>query len=219
MTTTEGHRRDNVDDLKLEVVVLPVADPDRAKEFYAGLGWRLDADLSYDNGFRVVQLTPPGSACSIQFGTKITAAPPGSASDLYLVVTDINAAREQLWGCGVNVSEVFHPEIPGAQFGPDGSEGQVRGPAADHGSYRSFATFRDLDGNGWLLQEITTRLPGRVDSTVTSFPSVEDLAEAMRRAEAAHGEHEKRTGARDPDWSDWYAEYMAAEQAGTDLPV
>jgi catechol 2,3-dioxygenase-like lactoylglutathione lyase family enzyme len=206
-------------DLKLEVVVLPVEDPDRAKEFYAGLGWRLDADLSFDNGFRVVQFTPPGSACSIQFGTKITSAQPGSASDLYVVVTDIEAARDQLVQCGVKVSEVFHAEVPGAQFLPDGSEGRVRGPGADGGSYRSFATFRDPDGNRWLLQEITTRLPGRVDSTVTSFLSVQDLAVAMRRAEAAHGEHEKRTGERDANWSDWYAEYMTAEQAGTDLPV
>jgi catechol 2,3-dioxygenase-like lactoylglutathione lyase family enzyme len=225
-TDRRSHRRDSgttgdldTTDLKLEVVVLPVEDPDRAKEFYAGLGWRLDADLSYDNGFRVVQFTPPGSACSIQFGTKITSARPGPAGDLYLVVTDIDAARDQLVRCGVKVSEVFHAEAPGAQFLPDGSEGQVSGPAADRGSYRSFATFCDLDGNGWLLQEITTRLPGRVDSTVTSFLSVQDLAGAMRRAETAHGEHEKRTGERDANWSDWYAEYIAAEQAGTDPPV
>jgi catechol 2,3-dioxygenase-like lactoylglutathione lyase family enzyme len=206
-------------DLKLEVVVIPVSDVTRAKEFYTKLGWRLDADFTFDNGFRVVQFTPPGSACSIQFGTKITPAAPGSAQNLYLVVSDIQSARDQLAALGAKVSEVFHPTTPGAQFQPDGANGRVAGPAQDHATYRSFATFSDPDGNGWLLQEITTRLPGRVDPAATSFASASDLASAFRRAEAAHGEHEKRTGQRDANWADWYAEYMVAEQAGTTLPT
>ena len=150
-------------DLKLEVVVIPVSDVDRAKEFYGGLGWRLDADFAFDNGFRVVQFTPPGSGCSVQFGTNITSAAPGSAQGLYLIVSDIEAARDELVARGVEVSEVFHAGTPGAQFQPDGTSGRVSGPAPDHASYSSFATFSDPDGNGWLLQEITTRLPGRVD--------------------------------------------------------
>ena len=189
-----------------------------AKEFYGKLGWRLDADFPFDNGFRVVQFTPPGSGCSIQFGTNITSAAPGSAQGLYLIVSDIEAARDELAARGAKVSEVFHPGTPGAQFQPDGS-GRVGGPAPDHATYSSFATFSDPDGNGWLLQEITTRLPGRVDPAATSFASASDLASAFRRAEAAHGEHEKRTGQRDANWADWYAEYMVAEQAGTKLPT
>src|SRR5689334_10273411 len=165
-------------DLKLEAVVIPVADVDRAKEFYAGLGWRLDADFPFDNGFRVVQFTPPGSGCSIQFGTKITSARPGSAQALYLIVSDIQAARDELAARGVGVSEVFHAGAPGAQFGKDG---HISGPAADHNSYFSFATFSDPDGNSWLLQEITKRLPGRIDSKTTTFASASDLANAMRR--------------------------------------
>ena len=204
-------------DLKLEVVVIPVADADRAKEFYQRLGWRLDADFPFDNGFRVVQFTPPGSGTSVQFGTKMTSAAPGSAQGLYLVVSDIVAARAQLAARGAEVSEVFHPGAPGAQFAPDVS-GQVRGRAAEGASYGSFATFADPDGNRWLLQEVTTRLPGRVDAAVTAYASVADLAAAMRRAAAAHGEHEKRTGQADANWPDWYASYMAAEQAGTELP-
>ncbi len=206
-------------DLKLEVVVIPVSDVDRAKEFYGKLGWRLDADFPFDNGFRVVQFTPPGSGCSIQFGAKITSAAPGSAHGLYLIVSDIQVARDHLAARGAKVSEVFHPATPGAQFQPDGASGRVAGPAPDHATYRSFATFSDPDGNGWLLQEITTRLPGRVDPAATSFSSATDLASAFRRAEAAHGEHEKRTGQRDANWADWYAEYMVAEQAGTKLPT
>jgi catechol 2,3-dioxygenase-like lactoylglutathione lyase family enzyme len=204
-------------DLKLEAVVIPVADVDRAKKFYGSLGWRLDADFPFDNGFRVVQFTPPGSGCSVQFGTKITSAAPGSAQGLYLIVSGIGAARDQLVASGAKVSEVFHAGTPGAQFQPD-SSGRVAGPAPDHASYSSFVTFSDPDGNGWLLQEITSRLPGRVDSAATSFGSTSDLASAMRRAEAAHGEHEKRIGKADPDWSDWYAAYMVAEQAGKELP-
>jgi catechol 2,3-dioxygenase-like lactoylglutathione lyase family enzyme len=206
-------------DLKLEVVVIPVSDVDRSKEFYTKLGWRLDADFPFDNGFRVVQFTPPGSGCSIQFGTQITSAAPGSARGLYLVVSDIQAARVELAARGAKVSEVFHPMTPGAQFQPDGASGRVVGPAPDHATYGSFATFSDPDGNGWLAQEVTTRLPGRVDATATSFASASDLASAMRRAEAAHGEHEKRTGQHDANWADWYAEYMVAEQAGTELPA
>jgi predicted enzyme related to lactoylglutathione lyase len=204
-------------DLKLEVVVIPVADVDRAKEFYQRLGWRLDADFPFDNGFRVVQFTPPGSGTSVQFGAKMTSAAPGSAQGLYLVVSDIVAARGQLAARGAEVSEVFHPGTPGAQFAPNAS-GQVRGRAPDGASYGSFATFADPDGNRWLLQEVTTRLPGRVDAAVTAYASVADLAAAMRRAAAAHGEHEKRTGQADPNWPDWYAAYMVAEQAGTELP-
>jgi catechol 2,3-dioxygenase-like lactoylglutathione lyase family enzyme len=205
-------------DLKLEVVVIPVSDVDRAKEFYGKLGWRLDADVPFDNGFRIVQFTPPGSGCSIQFGTNVTTAAPGSAHGLYLIVSDIQAARDQLAALGAKVSDVFHPATPGAQFQPDGTTGRVAGPAPEHATYRSFATFCDPDGNGWLLQEITTRLPGRVDTAATSFASASDLASAMRRAEAAHGEHEKRTGQHDANWADWYAAYMVAEQAGTELP-
>ena len=206
-------------DLKLEVVVIPVSDADRAKEFYGGLGWRLDADFRFDNGFRVVQFTPPGSGCSVQFGTNITPAGPGSAQGLYLVVTDIEAARDELVARGVAVSDVFHAGTPGAQFQTDGTRGRVSGPAPDHATYGSFATFSDPDGNGWLLQEVTTRLPGRIDLATTTFASAKDLAGALRRAEAAHGQHEKRTGQHDANWSDWYAEHMVAEQTGTGLPT
>jgi catechol 2,3-dioxygenase-like lactoylglutathione lyase family enzyme len=205
-------------DTKLEVVVIPVSDVDRAKQFYGRLGWRLDADFPFDNGFRVVQFTPPGSACSVQFGANITSAAPGSVQDFYLIVSDIQAARDELVARGVEVSEVFHAGTPGAQFQRDGTSGRVSGPAPDHASYSSFATFRDPDGNSWLLQEVTTRLPGRIDSATTTFASTTDLASALRRAEAAHGEHEKRTGQRDANWPDCYAEYMVREQAGEELP-
>jgi catechol 2,3-dioxygenase-like lactoylglutathione lyase family enzyme len=204
--------------LKLEVVVIPVADVDRAKKFYGNLGWRLDADFPFDNGFRVVQFTPPGSGCSVQFGTNITPAAPGSAHGLYLIVSDIEAARNELVARGAAVSEVFHAVAPGAQFQLDGTSGRVSGPAPGHATYRSFATFSDPDGNGWLLQEVTTRLPGRIDPAATSFGSANDLAAALRRAEAAHGQHEKRIGKADPDWPDWYAEYLVREQAGEALP-
>ena len=205
-------------DMKFEAVVIPVSDVDRAKEFYKRLGWRLDADFRFDNGFRVVQFTPPGSGCSVQFGANITSALPGSAQGLYLVVSDIEPARDDLVARAVEVSNVFHAGTPGAQFQPDGTPGRVSGPAPDHATYGSFATFRDPDGNGWLLQEITNRLPGRIDTGETTFASVTDLASALRRAEAAHGDHEKRTGAADPNWPDWYAAYMVAEQAGTEMP-
>ena len=208
-------------DMKFEIVVIPVSDVDRAKEFYAMLGWRLDAD--YDNGkdFRIIQLTPPGSACSVIFGKNVTGAAPGSAQGLYLIVDDIEAARKNLLRRDVEVSEVFHGAAD-AYSGPDEPYlfGRIRvnGPDPEHRSYRSFASFRDPDGNGWLFQEITTRLPGRIDATATSFASANDLASAFRRAEAAHGEHEKRTGQRDANWPDWYAAYMVAEQSGKDLP-
>jgi len=204
-------------DLRLEVVVIPVADVDRAKEFYTRLGWRMDADYRFDNGFRIVQFTPPGSVASIQFGTKMMTAVPGSAQSLYLVVSDIQAAREQLVARGVEVSEVFHAAAPGAQF-PEGSSDRLSGRSPDRSSYASFATFRDPDGNSWLLQEVTTRLPGRLDHAGAAFASISDLAGALRRAEAAHGEHEKRTGQRDADWPAWYAAFMIAEQSGEKPP-
>jgi catechol 2,3-dioxygenase-like lactoylglutathione lyase family enzyme len=206
-------------DLKLEALVIPVSDVDRAKEFYKKLGWRLDADFRFDNGFRIVQFTPPGSACSVQFGANITSAAPGSAQGMYLVVSDIQAARDELVARAVKVSEVFHAGVPGAQFQPDGARGRVNGPAPDQATYGSFATFSDPDGNSWLLQQVTTRLPGRVDPAATTFASARDLASALRRAEAAHGEHEKRIGKADPNWPDWYAAYMVAEEAGTALPT
>ena len=215
--TAEGHEPRA--DLRLEAVVIPVSAVDRAKGFYEGLGWRLDADFAFDNGFRVVQLTPPGSGCSVQFGTNITAAAPGSAQGLYLIVSDIEAARAELVAHGADVSEVFHAATPGAQFQPEGSSGRVSGRAAGDGSYSTFATFSDPDGNGWLLQEVTTRLPGRVDAAQAVFASTADLASALRRAAAAHGEHEERTGQPDADWPAWYAAYLMAEATGQELPL
>ncbi|MGD0648681.1 MAG: VOC family protein [Acidobacteriaceae bacterium] len=208
-------------DMKFEIVVIPVSDVDRAKEFYMRLGWRLDAD--YDNGkdFRVIQFTPPGSGCSVIFGKNVTAAAPGSAKGLYLIVDDIEAAHKNLLRRGVEVGEVFHGAND-VYAGPDEPYlfGRIRvsGPDPEHRSYRSFASFHDPDGNGWLFQEITTRLPGRIDSTATTFASANDLASAFRRAAAAHGEHEKRIGQRDANWPDWYAAYMVAEQSGKELP-
>ncbi len=208
-------------DMKFEVVVIPVSDVDRAKEFYSKLGWRLDADYASGQDFRVIQFTPPGSGCSIIFGKNVTPAAPGSAQGLYLIVSDIQAARKALLDRGVAISEVFHDQA-GVYAGTDEPYlfGRVRvsGPDAEHRSYRSFASFRDPDGNGWLFQEITTRLPGRIDPATTTFASAKDLAGAMRRASVAHGEHEKRTGQADPNWPDWYAEYMVREQVGADLP-
>ncbi|RZT17389.1 putative enzyme related to lactoylglutathione lyase [Kribbella sp. VKM Ac-2569] len=203
-------------DLKLEAVVVPVADADRSKEFYSGLGWRLDADFAFDNGFRVVQFTPPGSPASVQFGTHITSAAPGTAQGLYLVVTDVEAARSELLAHGAKVSEVFHPAAPGAQFEAGDTSGRVTGPADERSSYGSFATFSDPDGNTWLLQEVTKRLPGRVDDA--TYTSVDDLEAALRRAAAAHGEHEARTGQADENWPTWYATYMLAERTGAELP-
>jgi catechol 2,3-dioxygenase-like lactoylglutathione lyase family enzyme len=205
--------------MKLEVVVIGVSDVDRAKEFYGSLGWRLDADVAAGDNFRLIQFTPPASDCAIQFGTNLTSAAPGSAQDLYLVVSDIAAVRDEFLARGVEVSEVFHEATPGARFRPVGTDGRASGPAPEHRSYGSFASFSDPDGNSWLLQEVTTRLPGRVDPAATSFGSASDLADAMRRASAAHGEHEKRIGAADANWPDWYAAYMVAERAGTELPT
>jgi catechol 2,3-dioxygenase-like lactoylglutathione lyase family enzyme len=205
-------------DMKLEVIVIPVSDVDRAKEFYLGLGWRLDADFPAGDDFRIVQFTPPGSGCSIQFGTNVTPAAPGSVQGTYVIVSDIEAARDNLLARGVEVGEVFHEGTLGARFA-HASNSRVSGPAPDSGSYSAFATFSDPDGNSWLFQEITTRLPGRVDPAATSYGSAEDLASALRRAAAAHGKHEERTGQADANWPDWYAKYMVAEQAGESLPT
>jgi len=208
-------------DTRLEVIVIPVSDVDGAKEFYSRLGWRLDADRAVGDSFRLIQFTPPGSGCSVQFGTNLTSAAPGSAQALLLTVTDIEAAHDELVTRGVEVSGVFHCAAGTAcRFrDDDGVFQRVSGPAPDHTSYSSFASFSDPDGNGWLLQEVTARLPGRVDPAATSFGSASDLASAMVRAALAHGQHEKRIGHADPDWPDWYAAYMVAEQAGTELPT
>ena len=207
-------------DMKLEIVLIPVSDVDRAKEFYGRLGWRLDADFAAGDDFRVIQFTPPGSACSVIFGKNVTAAAPGSAHGLYLIVSDIEAARDELLGRGVEISEVFH-DAGGVYAGTDEpylfGELRVSGPDPEHRSYRSFASFGDPDGNGWLLQEITARLPDRVAGD-TTYASAGDLSQALRRAEAAHGQHEARTGQRDQNWPDWYAEYMVREQSGEELP-
>ena len=218
MSTSASRSKDATTDardgqmaLKLEVVVIPVSDLDRAKEFYSRLGWRLDGDFS-KAGERALQFTPPGSQCSIIFGNKVTSAAPGSARGLYLIVSDIEAARDELVRRGVEVGEVFHYAAGPAPFG-----GEVRGAAPDHVSYGSYAKFSDPDGNGWLLQEVTTRFAGRVADD-TTYTSVGDLAQALRRAEAAHGQHEKRIGQRDADWPNWYADYIVREQAGRPLP-
>ena len=194
-------------DMKLEAFALPVSDVDRAKRFYGGLGWRLDADFRFDNGFRVVQFTPPGSGCSVQFGAKLTSAIPGSAQGLYLIVPDIESARREIFAGGVEISEVFHTATPGAQFQLDDTTGRVSGPAPDHLSYRSYATFSDPDGNHWLLQEVTTRLPGRGlphDSAT--------LTELLQEAEKKHGEYEPT--APKHHWSNWYAAYILARENG-----
>ena len=200
--------------MKLEVVIISVSDVDRAKAFYEKLGFRLDIDIVNEN-FRGIQFTPPGSEASIILGKGVTSAKPGSA-ELVLAVDNVDAAREDLIGRGVNVSEVFH--YAGGPFNNTIENSRIAGRDPEGRSYFSFASFKDPDGNGWLLQEITTRLPGRIDSAATTFNSVSDLSSALRRAEAAHGEHEKRTGQRDANWPDWYAKYMVAEQAGTELP-
>jgi catechol 2,3-dioxygenase-like lactoylglutathione lyase family enzyme len=208
MSTAEvGNKAQDPDvrknDMNLEAITIPVSDVDRARDFYQRIGWRLDVTPP-----TVVQLTPPGSGCSVQFGANLTPAPPGSSQRVLLIVHDIEAAREELAAAGAEVTEVFH----------NGPDGRVSGPDPERGSYRSFASFSDPDGNGWLLQEVTTRLPGRIDAAATSFGSTSDLADAMRRASVAHGEHEKRIGEADANWPDWYASYMVAEQSGADLP-
>ena len=190
-------------DMKLEVITIPVSDVDRATAFYARLGWRQDVTPP-----TVVQFTPPGSGCSVQFGDNRTSAAPGSAQNLFLIVSDIEAARDELTAAGVEVSDAYH-------LGPDGP---VSGVDPERRSYFSYASFKDPDGNGWLFQEVTTRLPGRVDPAATTYASTKDLAGALRRAEVAHGDHEKRTGQIDSHWPDWNADYMVREQAGTELP-
>jgi len=198
-------------DMKFEVTAIPVSDVDRAKRFYRSLGWRLDADFVVGDTFRGVQFTPPGSPASIHFGKGVTPAAPGSASGLFLVVSDIEAARTDLVSRGVDVSEIFHVAGPGHP--------PIPGLDPERRSYFSYATFKDPDGNTWLLQEVTTRFPGRVDADDTKFASVADLASALRRAAAAHGEHEKRVGGQhDQIWPDWYAEYLVAERSGKPLP-
>ena len=215
-------RKAPVVDMKLEIVVVPVSDVDRAKAFYASLGWRLDADYASGDDYRVIQFTPPGSNASVIFGKNVTAATPGSAQGLYLIVSDITAARNELLGRGVKVSEVFH-DAGGVYAGPDEpylfGRARVSGADPEHRSYRSLASFSDPDGNGWLFQEITARLAGRVEAD-TTFTSSTDLAAAFRRAAVAHGEHEKRTGGQhDANWPDWYAEYIVREQSGKELPL
>jgi catechol 2,3-dioxygenase-like lactoylglutathione lyase family enzyme len=206
--------------MNVEVVVVPVSDIDRAKEFYGRLGWRLDADVSTGTDVRLIQLTPPGSGCSVQFGTNLTSAAPGSLQSTYLIVADIAAAVDELKSLDVAVTDVFHCEVGFAcRFGGAEAPGRISGAGPDDGSYSSFASFSDPDGNSWLLQEVTTRLPGRVDPAATTFASGADLALALRRAAAAHGEHEARTGVEDADWADWYADYIVREFAGAQLPA
>ena len=206
MTAADPQARGS--DLKLEAVVIPVVNVERAKAFYSKLGWRLDADFAFDNGFRVVQFTPPGSGCSVQFGTKITMATPGSAQGLYLIVADVEAARAGLAAQGVEVSEVFHAGTPGAQFQPDGTTGREPGRDPQGRSYLSFASFNDPDGNSWLLQEVTSRLPGR---GVSSF-DVATLRDLLRETEEHHGQYEPT--APKHHWSEWYARYMVARAQG-----
>jgi catechol 2,3-dioxygenase-like lactoylglutathione lyase family enzyme len=203
-------------DMKLELIVIPVSDVDRAKRFYAKLGWRLDVDIAPSKDFRLVHFTPTGSQCSILFGKGVTTAAPGSAQGLHLIVSDVVAAHADLVARGVEVSELFHDV--GGLFHHAGNEGRLSGPHPERRSYGSFASFSDPDGNGWLFQEITARLPGRVSTDNTIFTSSTELAAALRRAEAAHGEHEKRTGKRDENWPDWYGEYIVREQTGKPLP-
>jgi catechol 2,3-dioxygenase-like lactoylglutathione lyase family enzyme len=203
-------------DMKLDVIVISVSDVDRAKEFYSKLGWRLDADRAIGNAFRLIQFTPPGSSSSIQFGVNLTSAAPGSAQGLLLIVSDIEAARQELAAHGIDASEVFHcASGTGCRF--PGVDARVSGPHPEHLSYGSFVSFKDPDGNGWVLQEVTKRLPGRIASD-TTYSSARDLAQAMIRAAKAHGKHEARIGKADPNWPDWYAEYLVREQSGEELP-
>jgi catechol 2,3-dioxygenase-like lactoylglutathione lyase family enzyme len=204
-------------DMRLEIVVIPVSDVDRAKRFYVGLGWRLDADVAKNDGFRVVQVTPPGSSCSVIFGASITSAAPGAAQGLHLIVSDAVAARAALMARGVEISEVFHDAA--GIFHRAGHDNRISGPDPQRNSYASFASFSDPDGNGWLLQEITARLPGRIDTDVVTFASAGELTAALQRAAAAHGDHEARLGGKDPNWPDWYADYILREQTGRPLPT
>ena len=204
-------------DMRLEVVVVPVSDVDRAKNFYTALGWREDADFATSTDFRVLQLTPPGSDCAVIFGIGVTSAAPGSAEGLQLVVDDIEAARTELAGRGADVSGVFHDA--GGVFHHGGTTARVDGPASDHQSYGSWVSFSDPDGNTWFVQEVTTRLPGRVTAAPAAYDSAADLAGALRRAAAAHGKHEEETGQADPDWPDWYAQYMVADRTAHTVGV
>ncbi len=220
MTVAINPAKVRLADMKFEIAVIPVSDVARAKEFYAGLGWRFDAEFTNGNDFHVIQFTPPGSGASVIFGKNVTPAKPGSSQGLYLIVSDIEAARKELLARGVKVSEVFHGD-DNVHTGTDepylfGSV-RVSGPDPQRRTYHSFASFSDPDGNGWVLQEVTNRLPGRVEGD-TTFKSVSDLAATLRRAAAAHGEHEKLTGEHDVNWPDWYAEYIVNEQAGKPLP-
>jgi catechol 2,3-dioxygenase-like lactoylglutathione lyase family enzyme len=199
-------------DMKLEVVVIPVSDVDRAKQFYASLGWRLDVDIAKDEQFRVVHFTPPGSQCSVLFGKGVTTQEPGSAQGLHLIVSNVDAARAALVDRGIEVSEIFH-DIGGV-FHHAGTEGRVSGLHPERKSYGSFASFSDPDGNGWVFQEVTTRHAGRISEDQTTFTSAYELAGALRRAAAAHGEHEKQIGQHDENWPDWYADYMVKEPKG-----
>lgn len=209
-----GHEHDPTQqkgiDMKLEVVVIPVSDVERSKQFYSRLGWRLDADFVVGDGFRGIQFTPPGSSASIHFGKGITAAMPGAAQGLYLVVSDILAAHADLTARGVKVSEIFHRDAPGGV--------SAAGPHPERRSYFTYALFKDPDGNVWTLQEVTTRFPGRVDENLVSFTSPAELAHALRRAAAAHGDYEKQTGKHDEGWPVWYAEFLFREYAGKQLP-
>jgi catechol 2,3-dioxygenase-like lactoylglutathione lyase family enzyme len=207
-------------DMKFEVVVIPVTDVDRAKDFYGRLGWRLDADRVVGDEFRLIQFTPPGSACSIQFGTSLTSAAPGSAQALLLIVSDVETTHDELVQRGIEVSDVYHCSSGTAcRFRDgDGLFQRVNGSAPDHASYASYASFSDPDGNAWVLQEVTARLPGRIEPGATTFASVHDLEGALRRASSAHGEHEKRIGEADANWPEWYSQYMVAEQSGAELP-
>jgi catechol 2,3-dioxygenase-like lactoylglutathione lyase family enzyme len=223
MSATEIHNASgdaatgNVD-MHLEIDVIPVSDVDRAKKFYQRLGWRLDDDVAPLDGLRIVQFTPPGSGTSITFGLGLTTAAPGSAEG-GLIVADIEAAHDELVGRGVDASDIWHgPPFP--------VEARQPGPDPDRASYGSFCSFTDPDGNTWLVQEVTTRRPGRIDATGRAFASAADLASALQRAEAAHREHEKHAGrshvfhrsGQEENWAAWYADYLVAEQAGTDLP-
>ena len=192
-------------DLKLEVVPVPVSDVDRAKRFYLDLGWRVDADFTNQGDWRLVQMTPPGSPCSVMFGKGFTNSVPGSAQGTFLVVNDIEAARAELSRNGAQVSDVFH--FDGDLLRVGGTKGRVPGPDPGGRSYFSFATFSDPDGNSWLLQEVTSRFPGRGFSS-----DVATMTELLREAETRHGQYGE--AAPKHHWSEWYAAYIVARERG-----
>lgn len=202
-------------DMRFEVVVIPVSDVDRAKRFYAAPRWRLDIDFAASQQYRVVQFTPPDSACSIIFGNRIPAATPGSVQGHYLIVSDIETARAEMIDHGVMTSEPFYDT--GGIFHHLNGEDVVAGPHPQRRSYGTYASFSDPDGNGWFLQEVAARLPGHELSSDVEFTSSTELARALRRAAAAHDEHEHRIGQRDSNWTDWYADYISAERTGKPL--